>query len=94
VQLLYLNELEAKDTTNTQMSVSYIVLNFEIDKQGRLKTKLHDKRDYLTFPVVKFPFISSNIPASPAYGVYISQLILYSSRVCAHYREFRRELTC
>jgi len=34
--------------------------------------------DY-TFPIVNFPFISSNIPASPAHGVYISQLIRYSS---------------
>jgi len=34
------------------------------------------------FPIVNFPFISSNIPAA-AYGVYISQLIHYS-RVCAH----------
>ena len=36
---------------------------------GRLKTKLHDKRNDFTFPIVNFPFISSNIPASPAYGV-------------------------
>ena len=32
----------------------------------------------MTFPIVKFPFISSNILASPAYGVYISQLTRYS----------------
>ena len=31
-------------------------------------------------------FISSNIPASPAYGVYISKLIRYS-RVCAQYSD-------
>jgi hypothetical protein len=30
---------------------------------------------------VNFPFICSNIPAAPAYGVYISQLIQYS-RAC------------
>jgi len=36
-----------------------------------LKTKLYDKRDDLTFQMVNFPFISSNISASPAYGVYI-----------------------
>jgi hypothetical protein len=27
---------------------------------------------------INFPFICSNIPAAPAYGVYISQLIRYS----------------
>ena len=31
--------------------------------------------------------MSSNIPAPPAYGVYISQLIRFS-RACASYRDF------
>ena len=30
------------------------------------------------FPIVNFPFLCSNIPAAPASGVYISQLIRYS----------------
>jgi hypothetical protein len=33
------------------------------------------------------PFICSNIPAAPAYGVYISQLIRYS-RACGSYQDF------
>ena len=33
------------------------------------------------------PLISSNIPASPGYGVYISQLVRYS-RACAQYSDF------
>jgi hypothetical protein len=48
--------------------------------------KHYDKRDEFTFPIVNFPFISSNIPASPAYGVYISELVRYS-RVCAQYND-------
>jgi hypothetical protein len=36
---------------------------------------------------VNFPFICSNIPAAPAYGVYISQLIRYS-RACGSYQDF------
>ena len=64
-------ELEVKDTTDTHKSASYLDLQIEIDKGGRLKTKLYDKRDDFTFPTVNFPFISSNIPTSPAYGVYI-----------------------
>ena len=63
---------------------SYLDLHIEIDKGGRLKTKLNDKRDDFTFPIVNFPFISINIPASPDYGVYISQLIRYY-RACAQY---------
>jgi hypothetical protein len=41
----------------------------------------------MTFPIVNFPFISSNKPESQAYEVYISQLILYS-RACAQYSDF------
>jgi hypothetical protein len=41
----------------------------------------NDKRDDLNFPIVNFPFICSNIPTAPVYGVYISQMIRYS-RAC------------
>jgi hypothetical protein len=37
--------------------------------------------------VVSLPFICSNIPAAPSYGVYISQLIRYY-RACASYHGF------
>ena len=47
----------------------------------------YDKRDEFNFPIVKFPFICSNIPAAPAYGVYISQMIRYS-RACGSYQDF------
>jgi hypothetical protein len=43
-----------------------------------------DKRDDFTFSIVYYPFISSNIPVTPAYAVYISQLVRYS-KACAQY---------
>ena len=39
---------------------------------------------YFPFMIVNFPFLSSNRPANPAYGVFISQLIRYA-RCCSHY---------
>jgi len=80
------NELEVKDTTDTQKSVSYLEFHIEIDNGGRLKTKLYDKRDDFTFSIRNFPFISSNIPATPAYGAYISQFKRYS-RACAQHSD-------
>ena len=59
-------------------AASYLDLDLEIDNGGWLKTKLYEKRDDFSFPIVNFPFLSSNIPAAPAYRVYISQLIRYS----------------
>jgi hypothetical protein len=52
-----------------------------------VRAKLYDKRDDFNFPIVNFPFICSNIPAAPAYGVYISQLIQYF-RACGSYQDF------
>ena len=37
--------------------------------------------------IVNFPFICNNIPAAPAYGVYISQMIRYS-KACSSYQDF------
>ena len=84
---IYRNELEVKDNTDTQKSASYLGLHFEIDNEGRLKRKHYDKRDDFSFSIVNFPFISSNIPASPAYGVSISQLMYYSG-VRTHHSDF------
>ena len=50
----------------------------EFDDSGQISTKIYDKRDDFNFKIINFPNICSNIPASPAYGVYISQLIRYT----------------
>jgi len=59
----------------------------KIENGGRLKTNIYNKRDVLTFPIVNFPFTSSNISASRAHGVYISQIICYSG-ACNRYDDF------
>ncbi len=62
-------------------------MHLDIDSDGMLRTKLYGKRDDFNVPIVNFPFICQNIPAAPAYEVYISQLILYS-RACWSYKDF------
>jgi len=86
VDRIYSIELEMKDTTDTDRSASYLDLHLEIDREGWLRTKLYGIDDF-NFPIVNFPFICSNIPAAPAYGVYISQIIRYS-RSCGFYQDF------
>ena len=58
-------------------------------KQGcpQLSTKIYDKRDDFNFKIINFPNMCSNIPVSPAYGVYISQLIRYA-RASSNYSDF------
>ena len=83
---IYPPELEIKETTESPTSASYLDLLLSVSN-GILSTKLYDKRDDFNFRIVNFPFISSNIPESPAYGVYISQLIRYA-RACSFYDDF------
>ena len=59
--LIYPPELEVKETTDTASSASFLDLYLEFDDSGQLSIK-----------IINFPNMCSNIPASPAYGVYIS----------------------
>ena len=78
VDRIYPIELEIKNTRYDR-SASYLDLHLEMDSEGRLRTKLYDKRNDFNFPVVNFPFICSNIPAAPAYGVYLSVDAIFQS---------------
>jgi hypothetical protein len=74
VRLIYPDELEIKDTTESDISASYLDFLLHIDPDGRL-TLFCDKHDDFNFAIVNFLFLCSNSPLSPAYGVCISQLI-------------------
>ena len=86
LEFIYPRDLEVKETTETEASSSYLDCYLYIDN-GKLTTRLYDKRDDFNFPIVNFPFLSSNIPSAPAYGLYVSQLIRYA-RTCSNYQDF------
>ena len=90
--LEFIYELEIKETTETASSSSYLDCYLYIDN-GKLATRLCDKRDDFNFSIVNFPFLSSNIPSAPAYGVYVSQLIRYA-RACSNYQDFIERGNC
>ena len=75
---IYPPELEIKDTTESNTSASYLDLLLSIGRDGQLHTSLYNKRGDFNFHITNFPFLSSNIPFSPAYGVFISQLVRYA----------------
>jgi hypothetical protein len=72
------NELEIKDTTECSTSASYLDVLLKLDTYSKIMTQLDDKREDFNFSIVNLPYLCSNIPASPAYGVYITQLICYA----------------
>jgi len=49
--------------------------------------KIYDKRDDFDFDIVNFPSLDGDIPMSPPYGTYISQLTRFA-RVCNKVEDF------
>jgi hypothetical protein len=74
---------KVKETTDTASSASFL----DLYDSGQLSTKIYDKRNDFNFKIINFTNMCSNIPASPAYGVYISQLIRYA-RASSNYSDF------
>ena len=63
---------DSKDTTESNISASYLDLLLSIGRDGQLHTSIYEKRDDFNFHITNFPFLSSNIPTSPAYGVFFA----------------------
>ena len=84
---MYAAELEIKDTTESNTSAYYLNLLLSIERDGQHRTSIYHKRDDFNFHITKLPFLSSNIPSSPACGVFISHLIRYH-RACSSYECF------
>ena len=81
--LIYHPELEVNKTTDTTPSAWFL----DLFDSGQISTKIYDKRDDFNFKIINLPNMCSNIPASPTYGVYISQLIRYA-RDSNNYSDF------
>ena len=84
---IYPKELTNLENTESISVASYLDLLFIRDNSSNIRTKLDDKRYTFGFHIVNFPFMSSNIPSAPAYGVYAPQLIRYA-RCCSNYSDF------
>ena len=54
---------------------------------GIASSKIYYKRDDFNFEIVNFPFLDGDVPRSPSYDVYISQLTLFA-RVFSNVDDF------
>ena len=80
---IYPPELTLKLTTESDSTLSYLDVSISIC-HGKFVTEVYDKRDNFNFNIVNYPFMCSNIPASPTYGLYILQLIRIN-RICDNF---------
>ena len=69
--------------TESNTTTSYLHCILYTDN-GKLITRLYDKRDNFNFPIVNFPFLSSKIPLVLAYEIYASKLVRYAETCCKH----------
>jgi hypothetical protein len=67
---IYPAELVLKKTTENITMVSYLDIGISM-LNSPFHTKIYDKRESFNFHVVNYPFMSSNIPSRPTYGIYI-----------------------
>ena len=66
---IYPPELTLKRTSESDTNLSNLNISISICS-GKYVTEVYDKRDAFNFNIVNFPYMSSNIPANPSYGVY------------------------
>ena len=89
---IYPSELELKDTSTSSTEMCYLDMNIKTgDMNTPFRISIYDKRDHLVFRIANFPHMDSNIPANPAYGVCISQLVKYA-RMCTSKFDFINRL--
>ena len=83
---IYSNELQLNKANSSDTEGQFLDLNLSITN-GIVSSQIYDTRDDFNFEIVNFPFLDGDVPPSPFYGVYISQLIRFA-RVCSNVDDF------
>ena len=84
---IYPTELQLNKANSSDTEAPFLDLNLSTD--GIVSSKIYDKRDDFNFEIVNFPFLNGDVPCSPSYGVYISQVIHFA-RVCSNVDDFNK----
>ena len=79
---IFPTELQLNKANSSDTEAPFLDLNLSITN-GIFFSKIYDKRVDFNFEIVNFPFLDGDVPRSPSYGVYISQLNRFT-RVCSN----------
>ena len=86
VDQIYPTKLQLNKANSTDTEALFMYLNLSISN-GIVSSKIYDKWDVFNFEIVNFPFLDDDVPRSPFYSIYISQLIGFA-RVCSNVDDF------
>ena len=78
---LQLNKANSSDTEAPLLDLNLSITNVIVSP------KIYNKQVDFYFEIVNFPFLGRNVPRSPSYDLYISQLIRFA-RVCSNIDDF------
>ena len=73
---IYPPELQLNKANSSDTEAPFLDMNLSITN-GIVSSKIYDKRYDFNFEIVNFPFLDGDVPRSPSFGVYISQLIRF-----------------
>ena len=76
------SEHQLNKANSSHTEASFLDLNLSITNYI-VSSKIYVKRDDFNFEIVYFPLLDGDVPRSPSYDVYISQLIRFA-RVCCN----------
>ena len=79
---IYPTELQLNKENSSDTEAPFLDLKLSITNDI-VSSKIYLQRDDFNFEIVNFPFLDGDVPRSPSYCVYISQLIRFA-RVCCN----------
>ena len=83
---IYPTELQLDNANSVDTEPPFLDLDLSTTNDI-VSSKIYDKRGDINFEKVYSPFLDADVPRSPSYGVYISQLIRFA-RVCSNVDDF------
>ena len=84
---IYPRELQLNKANTSDTETSLLDLNMKVIGSKYSYQRLRQTAMTLDFPIVNFPWLSSDVPRLPSYGIYISQLVRFA-RCCTSVLDF------
>ena len=92
VNQIYPSEFQLNKANTSDTEVPFLDIHLSISN-GFVSSKIYYKLDDFDIDIVKLPFLDSDVPRRPSYGIYISQLIRFAP-VCSHVDDFNTRNKC
>ena len=91
ISSIYPSVMELQNTNLSPNKVNYLDMTISIYR-GKYGYKSYDKRNDFGFEIINYPDIRGNIPKTPSYGVYMSQMVRFC-HINKSVHNFKKDVT-